>query len=405
MTHQAGLPDTLLTSMVAPHLIDKAVGEVLDEVIEVRRTIHRYPELAHSEFKTTALLAEALGNHRITARVRSPSGTGLVAEVGSGGPMVAWRADLDALPIKEPPAKPYASENPGVMHACGHDAHAAIGLGLAAALNRLGELPGRVRVIFQHSEESLPSGAVEMVAEEVLEDVQGIAALHIDATLEVGRVGLKEGAITSSTDRVKIVLQGPGGHTARPHLTVDLLYAAGRVLSDLPGLSSRLVDPRIPFSLTFGSIRGGTAENVIPTEVVAEGTCRTPDPKLRKLLPDLISRLVNEIAAPTGAVAKTTWQPVLSPVYNDSPTVATVRRSLVETLGAEAVVGTFTSLGAEDFSHYLDRVPGVMMRLGSMTEGNRRDLHSPWFEISEDCLEVGLKAGIASVLGLIYSSR
>lgn len=387
--------------MVSTRLIEKAVGEVIDEVIEVRRTLHRYPELAHTELRTTARLAEALAGHGIAARVRSPSRTGLVAEVGDDGPLVAWRADLDALPIQEPPANAYASENPGVMHACGHDAHAAIGLGIAAVLKRIGPLPGRVRMIFQHSEESLPSGAAEMLEEGVLDDVQGVAALHVDATLETGKVGLKHGAITSSSDRVRIVLQGPGGHTARPHLTTDLLFAAGKVLAELPALLSRLVDPRLPFALTFGTIRGGNAENVIPTEVVMGGTCRTPDPQTRTVLPDLIRRVTEEIVAPTKAVARTIWQPVLPPVYNDPATVDTVRGWMEQMLGAEAVVGTFTSLGAEDFSYYLDRTPGLMMRLGTMAEGNRRDLHSAWFEISEDCLEVGVKAGVATMLALL----
>ncbi len=386
--------------MTSAILIQKAVRDVMDEVIAVRRSIHRHPELAHREHRTTALLAEALSGHGIAPRVRMPSGTGLVAEVGSGAPLVAWRADLDALPIQEPLSKAYGSENPGVMHACGHDAHAAIALGVAAALSRLG-VAGSVRFIFQHSEESLPSGAGEMLEEGVLEGVEAIAALHVDATLEVGRVGLKEGAITSATDRVRIVLRGPGGHTARPHLTADLLFAAGKVLSELPGLLGRLVDPRLPFSLTFGTIAGGTAENVIPTEVEMRGTCRTPDPGLRRRLPDLIKRLTDEIVAPTGAEAETVWDPVLPPVYNDSAAVAALRRSLTAVLGTETVVDTFTSLGAEDFSYYLDRVRGAMMRLGTMTEGNRRDLHSAWFEISEDCLEVGVKAGVASVLGLM----
>jgi amidohydrolase len=387
--------------MIPSGLIEKAVAEILEEVVEVRRTLHRCPELAHQEVRTTELLARLLGNHGIATRVRSPSRTGLVAEVGSDGPMVAWRADLDALPIQEPPTKAFASEHPGVMHACGHDAHAAIGLGVATVLNRIGPLPGRVRLIFQHSEESLPSGASQMLDEDVLDQVQGIAALHVDATLELGKVGLKAGAITSSSDRVQIVLQGPGGHTARPHLTADLLFAAGKVLSELPGLLGRMVDARLPFSLTFGSIKGGKAENVIPTEVVIAGTCRTPDPALRKRLPDLIRQLTDQIVAPTGATAQTICQPVLPPVYNDRATVDTLRNSLAEILGSEAVVGTFTSLGAEDFSYYLDRVPGVMMRLGTMTEGERRDLHSAWFQISEDCLEIGVKAGVASVLGLL----
>ena len=314
---------------------------------------------------------------------------------------MAWRADLDALPITEPATQPHASANPGVMHACGHDAHAAIGLGVAATLCRLGELPGRVRMIFQHSEESLPSGAAQMLEEGVMEDVNAIAALHVDATLEVGKVGLKKGAITSASDLVQIVLAGPGGHTARPHLTTDLLYAAGKVLTDLPALLARKVDPRRPYSLTFGTIGGGTAENVIPTEVTIRGTCRTPDPQLRHKLPNLIRRLTHQIAAPTGAEAQVLWQQVLPPVRNHPAVVDTARQSLIAVLGSEAVTGTFTSLGAEDFSYYLDRAPGMMMRLGTMTGDDRRDLHSAWFQISEDCLQVGVEAGVATVLGLL----
>ncbi len=387
--------------MVERKLIEKAVRAVLDEVIAVRRMLHRHPELAHSEHRTTALLADALGNQGINPRIRFPSQTGLVAEVGSAGRLVAWRCDLDALPIEEPSTNAYPSERPGVMHACGHDAHAAIGLGVAAALNRLPHLEGRVRMVFQHSEESVPSGAAEMVEEGVMDEVEAIAALHVDASLEVGKVGLKEGPITSSVDRMRIVLRGPGGHTARPHLTTDLIYAAGKVVTELPGLLGRLVDPRLPFTLTFGSIRGGQAENVIPTEVTIRGTCRTSDPQLRERLPQLVRRLTAEIAAPTGAEVQTEWQPVLAPVYNDPSTVDTLRRSLTELLGGPAVTDTFTSLGAEDFSFYLDRAPGVMVRLGTMTDGNRRDIHSAWFQIDEDCLEVGVKIGIASVLGLL----
>ncbi len=396
--------DSLLHIVSSPRQIEETVREVLDEVIEVRRTLHRHPELSHTEHRTTARLAEALANHGIATRIRQPSGTGLWAEVGSEGPVVAWRSDLDALPIEEPPTQPFASRNPGVMHACGHDAHAAIGLGVAAALNRLGPLPGRVRLIFQHSEEALPSGAAQMVEEGVMDGVQAIAALHVDATLAVGKVGIKKGAITSSSDLVRIVLRGPGGHTARPHLTTDLLHTTGKVLTELPALLGRSIDPRIPFSLTFGQIRGGTAQNVIPTEVVIRGTCRTPDPDLRERLPNMTRRLTRQIVAPTGAEAEITWRPILPPVHNHPPTTDTVRRSLLALLGREAVTDTFTSLGAEDFSHYLDRAPGMMMRLGTKTEGSRRDLHSAWFQISEDCLEVGVRAGVAAMLGLLSSA-
>ena len=387
--------------MVAWNFVEKAVREVLDEVTTLRRTLHRYPELSHSEYRTTALLADALADHGIDVRVRQPSRTGLVAEIGSGGPVAAWRCDLDGLPIQEPAGNLHSSKNPGVMHACGHDAHAAIGFGVAAALNRIPDLGGRVRIVFQHSEESGPSGAAEMLEEGVMEDVVAIAALHVDTSLQVGKVGLKKGPITSSADLIRIVLTGPGGHTARPHLTTDLLYAAGRVLTDLPGLLGRLVDPRLPLSLTFGAIQGGTAENVIPTEVVIRGTCRTSDPDLRRRLPQLVPSLIEQITMPTGAIARTDWRPVLGPVSNHPSTVDVLRRSLSKMLGAEAVADTFTSLGAEDFSHYLDHAPGALIRLGARGEGPSRDLHSAWFEIDEECLPVGVKVGVASMLGLL----
>ena len=238
--------------MIAPNQLRGLVAEVLPTVTELRRAIHRHPELSFAEFATTDRVAEVLRHGGLNPQVRE-SGTGLIAEIGDGPKLVGFRSDLDALPILEPADNPHASQIPGVMHACGHDAHTAIGVGIALALARI-PLPGRIRFIFQPGEESFPGGAVEMVREGAVADMSSIIAFHVDPSLEVGSIGLRTGAITGSADRFTVRLEGPGGHTARPHRTVDLVYAAGRVITDLPFLVGRAIDPRRPLAVVFGGL-------------------------------------------------------------------------------------------------------------------------------------------------------
>jgi amidohydrolase len=287
------------------------------------------------------------------------------------------------------------------MHACGHDVHTAIGTGVALALARLEPLPGRVRVIFQPAEETFPGGGQDMVREGHADGLESIIAFHVDPTIPAGKIGLRSGAITASADRFYVTLEGPGGHTARPHRTVDLIYAAGKVITDLPALVDRLTDSRAPLALVFGRVAGGTADNVIPTTVELSGTCRTLDRTVWQEIPALLERLVQEIAAPTGAKVIVHCQRGIPPVMNDEGVVAVCREAVTHSLGLEAATIAPASMGAEDFARFTEAVPGALLRLGARPEGRDVDLHSAAFAVDEAAIETGLIAGVFSVLALL----
>lgn len=368
------------------------------KMVEVRRQIHRHPELGRNEIETTQLLASHLAAAGIEPMVRA-DGVGLVAEVGSGEPTVAFRADIDALPIEEMTGAPYASQIPGIMHACGHDAHAAIGLGIATVLSQI-DIPGRVRFIFQHAEEIFPGGAFDMSAEGAAKDLSAIIAYHVDPHLRAGEVGMKVGPITSSSDRLAITVEGPGGHTARPHETVDTIMTAARIVTEVPALLQRQIDPRSPIALVFGSIMGGETDNVIPAKVVVRGTCRLLDRQLWADMPERIETLVRQVAAPTGAEVTVDYITGIPPVVNDESIVEVVRDTAHRILGHDAVHETYTSMGAEDFSVFLEQTPGALLRLGVGTP-ERVDLHSASFDIDEDAIQVGMELGAESLIDLL----
>lgn len=387
--------------MTAPDFghVRAAVAQFLPEVVELRRQLHRRPELAYREVATTELVETRLRAAGLEPRSRSPR-TGLVVEVGKGERLVGFRSDLDALPIQEPEGLVHRSEIAGVMHACGHDVHTAIGAGLALVAARL-ELDRRIRFVFQPAEEAFPGGGQELVAEGAAEGLAAIIAFHCDPTLEVGKVGMRSGPITASADRFFVTLEGPGGHTARPHRTVDLVFASGLLVSQLPGLIDRHTDARLPKAVVFGSISGGTAENVIPTKVDLSGTCRTLDRGLWEEIPSLLERLVHEIVAPTGAKVGFKYVRGVPPVINNSDVVAACREAVSHSLGVSSLVEAESSMGAEDFSAFTEAVPGALMRLGVKTPGERSvDLHSASFRADEGALEVGLLAGMASLLAI-----
>jgi amidohydrolase len=375
------------------------VASVLPTVVDVRRAIHRHPELSKQEYATTDLLASHLTDARLTPRLRTPK-TGLSVDVGSEGPLVVFRADLDALPITEPVGLPFASETSGVMHACGHDAHTAITLGLALAWARTGNRR-RVRFLFQPSEENFPGGADELVHEGAVAGAEAIVAFHVDPHLPTGFIGVKPGAITASADRFAILLEGPGGHTARPHETVDVIHAAGHLIANLAGTVDRLIDARAPLVITFGQVHGGTADNVIPTSVQLSGTVRTPDHEIWELVPELIRRVAAELVAPFGAAVEVRYNRGLPPVVNDPALVARLVPAIERALGSETVTSTYTSMGGEDFALYLSETPGVLFRLGCAADMTRtNDLHSASFMFDEAALDVGLRAGLEMLRAL-----
>lgn len=349
-------------------------------------------------------MAETLAGAGLQPRIRE-AGTGLTVEVGEGEPLVAFRADIDALPLDEANVLPFRSEMPGVMHACGHDAHTAIGIGIARVLAGLDGLEGRVRFLFQPAEETIPGGAEAMVAEGVMDGVRAILAFHVDPSIPPGSVGLRADAITGASDRLKVTLEGPGGHTSRPHQTVDLLQAAARLVVDLPAHLRRVHDPRSALVVVFGWMSGGTTENVIPARVDLGGTVRLFDLAFWRGLPPLVERLVHEIVAPFGAAATVVYERGAPPVVNDAAVIDTITEAATEALGPGGVLPTHQSLGAEDFAWYLEEAPGALIRLGTALPDRRVDLHSATFDLDERAIPVGIEVGAAGLLRLLDAHR
>ncbi|HEX6145867.1 MAG TPA: amidohydrolase [Acidimicrobiia bacterium] len=382
--------------MISPDRLDGLVESIIPQAIELRRLLHRHPEPANEEHETTALIAASLDENGIAYNDRRPA-TGLWLDIGPD-PRIGFRADLDALPIVEPEENAPRSQNPGWMHACGHDAHAAIAFGIVLALSRT-DLPAGVRVLFQPAEETFPGGASQYVDEGLVDGLKGILAFHVDPSLETGKVGSRVGPITASADRFTVVLEGPGGHTARPHQTVDLIADAARLVHELPGVLRRTVDARSTLTVAFGSIQGGRSANVIPTRVELQGTARTLDRSLWENLPGLMDRAIGGLMAWSGAGYHLDYLQAIPPVVNDHVVVQAATAGIAHALGAEAVVPTEPSMGGEDFANYLAVTPGALLRLGSSGKGN--DLHSPGFVLDEATIGVGIRAGVAAMLGLV----
>jgi amidohydrolase len=363
------------------------------DLVTARRHLHRHPELSFAEHETTAWLARKLAAAGLVPTVL-PGGTGLLCDVGSGPRTVALRADIDALPLNDAKEVPYRSTVPGVCHACGHDAHTAILLGVARVLAEAPDLPGRVRLVFQPAEESLPGGALVAIDGGALVDVDQIFALHCDPRLDTGRIGLRVGPITAACDMVEVRVSGPGGHTARPHLTVDVVDALGRVITEVPGLLSRRADPRNAVSLVWGAVDAGLAPNAIPRQGTLRGTVRMLGREAWHDAEDLVRALVADVVRPTRAEVDIHYVPGVPPLVNEAGPVDVLREATVGALGPAAVTAAEQSLGGEDFAWYTESIPGALARLGVRrpgTAGLTRDLHQPDFDIDEDALAVGVR--------------
>lgn len=386
--------------MPAPEDLAGLVEAVAPGAVELRRRLHSVPEPAHREILTTRMVTAALDAAGLTFRGRDGK-TGGWVDIGPS-PRVGFRADLDALPIHEPMENAPRSSHDGWMHACGHDAHTAIAVGIALVMAHL-RLERGVRIIFQPGEEANPGGAIELVSEGVVDHLESLIAFHVDPTLRVGRIGARSGPITGSADSLTIVVHGPGGHTSRPHRTVDLVDAAARVVTELPNAIRRSIDARTPIVTVFGAIHGGDAPNVIPTEVTVKGTVRSLDLEVWEALPGLIDKALGSILAIPGAGYTVEYQQGIPPVVNDEGVVEVACRAISEELGYGAVVGTEQSMGGEDFANYLAVTRGALLRLGAASGGG--DLHSAGFQVNEAAIPVGIRAGVSALLGLLDVGR
>ncbi|QNG36027.1 amidohydrolase [Geodermatophilaceae bacterium NBWT11] len=376
--------------MSAPETVDRWVEAHHDELVGVRRHLHAHPELGFVERETTAFLERQLRQVGLTPR-RLPNGTGLVCDVGSGGPVVVLRADIDALPLPDLKDVPYRSTREGMCHACGHDVHTTVLLGVAQALAELDALPGTVRAVFQPAEEQVPGGGLEVVRSGVLEGATRAFALHCDPSVPVGRVGLRTGSITAACDRLEVTLTGPGGHTARPQLTVDLVHALGRVVTEVPGLLSRQVDPRAAMSLVWGAVTAGVAANAIPETGQLRGTVRVLDRDVWDGAEELVRRLIRQVGEASGAEVDVDYVRGVPPVVNDPRGVALLRSAALETVGSENVVLSPQSMGGEDFGWFAEVLPIALARLGTHGGGAPLDLHRGTFDVDERAIGVGVR--------------
>ncbi|MDR1427614.1 MAG: amidohydrolase [Bifidobacteriaceae bacterium] len=377
--------------------------EVTAELLAVRRDIHAHPELSREEHRTTALVAERLAAANIPVSLLP--GTGLIADFGPDNPgasRFALRADLDALPVADLTLTPWTSRVEGVAHACGHDVHTVcvLGAGLVLAeLDRRGKLPLPLRLVFQPAEEVQPSGARDVIVQGGLEGVGAIVALHCDPRYDAGTVATRPGAITSASDLVTIYAYGEGGHTSRPHLTQDLVFATGQLLVQVPAVLDRLLDPRAGANLTWGAVHAGSVHNVIPASAVIEGTLRILDERAWEEAGQVLAQAVADIARPYGVRVEVAHQRGVPPVTNDDHMAALIAGVGRAMLGERGVGIAEQSLGGEDFAWYLRHVPGALMRLGTRRPGGPTfDLHQGDFDVDEGAIPVGVQVLAATAL-------
>lgn len=362
-----------------------------ESLVATRRDLHRHPELAFEERRTAGVVSDRL--RRLGLAPREGVGrTGVTADpVGDGAPAaprLLLRADMDALPLAEASGASFASETPGRMHACGHDGHVAIALALAERLARRPEAP-RFRLLFQPAEEGA-GGAEACAADGALEGVGAALGLHLWNQLPVGKIGVNRRALMAAVDEFEIRIIGPGGHGAAPHETADPIVAAARIVEALQTVVSREISPLEPAVVTVGTIRGGSAFNIIPTEVALTGTTRSFSEAVGRALPEKIARIVEGTAAAAGLKARLDYRRVNRATVNDPAYADVVIAEAARLVGEENVETDTRTLGGEDMSVYLARVPGCFFFVGSAPEGAHRPHHSPVFDIDERALAIGL---------------
>lgn len=392
-----------VASPAAPWL--DAVPALLPQVTAWRRHLHQHPEVAFQEHRTAQFIADTLtGVPGLT--VSRPTATSVVAELRGvlPGPTIAVRADIDALPIHEANDVPYRSTIDGAMHACGHDGHTAIVLGLASLLAGYRDtLPGTVRFIFQHAEELAPGGAEELVQRGVMDGVSQVIGLHLWSPLAVGQIAIISGPAMAAPDQFQCTITGRGGHAAIPHECVDPIAIGAQIVTALQQVVSRTVNPLDPVVLSVTQFIAGTTFNVIPNSAYLAGTVRTFDPALRDSVPVQMERVIRGIAEAFGASVEFTYERGYRPVINDEALAERLVQVAARTFGTEAIADLRPTMGGEDFSAYQQRAPGVFAFVGARNEarGITWPHHHPRFDIDEQSLDMGLRYLVAATHDLL----
>src|SRR5882724_4709135 len=383
--------------------IKELASQYAPAFIDIRHHLHANPELSYKEFETSSFVGQKLSEWNIPFTLKATTGViGLIKGKNPGKRMIALRADMDALPIKEENKVSYKSKNEGVMHACGHDVHTSILLGAAKILNELkDEWEGTIRLIFQPGEERNPGGASLLIKEGVLEDPapQAIFGLHVHPGLEVGKLSFRGGMVMASADELYITIRGKGGHAAAPHLTVDTILVASHLVVALQQIISRNRNPLSPSVLSITSVQGGHTTNVIPSEVKLMGTFRAMDEQWRFQAHELIRKLATELVHSMGAEIDLHIDIGYPMVYNNESLDTLARKEAAVYMGAENVLETEIRLGAEDFGYYTRLIPGCFYRLGVMNVQKNivSGVHTPTFNIDESAIGIG--AGMMAWLG------
>ncbi|MDX2241301.1 MAG: M20 family metallopeptidase [Leptolyngbyaceae cyanobacterium bins.302] len=374
--------------------IKDLAANLAPRLIEIRRHLHSHPELSGQEYQTAVYVAGVLSTCGLQVK-ENVGKIGVVGELAGGGEdprMLAIRTDMDALPIQERTGLEFASRQPGIMHACGHDVHTTVGLGTAMVLAQLGEsLPGKVRFLFQPAEE-VAQGAHWMVKDGVMEGVSSILSVHVFPSIPAGVVGIRYGALTAAADDLEITITGESGHGARPHEAVDAIWIAAQVITTLQQAISRTQNPLHPVVLTIGQMSGGRAPNVIADRVRLLGTVRSLHPETSRTLPEWIEQIVAGVCKPYGAQYEIDYRRGVPSVQNDITLTQLLESAAEEAWGRGRIqMIEEPSLGAEDFSVYLQYAPGSMFRLGVGFRDRRNySLHHPQFEVDETAIVTGV---------------
>ncbi|MED4455015.1 M20 family metallopeptidase [Metabacillus fastidiosus] len=384
------------------HTLLKEAENIRDQVVAWRRYLHQHPELSFAEHETAKFIENTLRSfdHLLVTR---PTPTSVMARlVGeSPGKIIAVRADIDALPIQEENDLPYCSKTKGAMHACGHDGHTAMLLGVAKILSKYHSfIKGEVRFLFQHAEELPPGGAEEMVAAGVMNNVDLVIGAHLQSTVEVGKVGVVSGPMLASPDTFHLTIFGKGGHAAEPHLTVDTIAIGAQVITNLQHLVSRYVNPMEPLVVSVTKFIGGDTHNVIPGSVELCGTVRSINPEVRQHVPKYMEQIIQGITQAHGAEFELKYDFGYRPVVNDEKVTQIVEETVIELFGSERLYHIKPSMSADDFSAFQNRSPGTYFNIGA---GNKsleivHPHHHPKFNIDEDSLEIGIKVFIGTLI-------